>query len=292
MSTGIPNKTPSSSASPLPVVEFGRSADNLPVARLGDTAFAMVPAGEGRHFLAPGWRLSRVLAEWTRDDFYGHGGQVADEPAFRAMVAENAEHQREVAALGRQELSVRVNTPWGSSQGATLYAQGVIFHSTASHGGFQLAPDRNASIHPKLRSCSRFYEEDAEWAAVALGLPELFTSHERREAEDIIRNHWPDAWETIHGRALKAGESRERDRQIFERDHAGDWIVISAIRSDHRPGFAEVVARCGGRRGARAAERRFLVPVEEYRAGRFGFVIDVARHPVYDGPSSFAGWRG
>jgi hypothetical protein len=33
------------------------------------------------------------------------------------------------------------------------------------------------------------------------------------------------------------------------------------------------------------------VPVEEYEVGRFGFVIDVDRHPVYRGPSSFIGWQ-
>lgn len=291
MSTIIPIKA-SPASTPLPVVEFGRSADNLLVARVGDTAFAMLPTGDGRHFLATGWRLSRPLGEWTRSDFYGHCGQVADEAAFRALVADNAEDQREVAALGRQELIVRENTPWGASQGATHYAEGVLFHSTASHGGFQLTPGRNDSIHPALRKQSGFYEEDAEWAAVAQGLPELFTTRERREADETIRNHWPEAWETIHGRTLEPGESRERDRQIFARAHAEDWIVISAIRSDDRPGFTEVVATRGGKRDTRTAERRFLVPVEEYRAGPFGFVIDETRHLAYDGPSSFVGWKG
>ena len=40
-------------------------------------------------------------------------------------------------------------------------------------------------------------------------------------------------------------------------------------------------------------ERRFLVPSDEYtRRHRFGFVIDLTRHPEYHGPSSFVGWRG
>lgn len=284
--------TPSSPASRLPVVEFGRSADDLPVARVGDTAFAMLSNGGGRHFLATGWRLTRPLEEWTRRDFFGHCGLVVDEAAFRALVKENAEHQREVAALGRREVIVQVNTPWGPSQGATLYAEGVLFHSTASHGGFQLTPRRNCCIHPALCRPKGFYEEDAEWAAVAQGLPDLFTTRERRQADETIRNHWPEAWERIHGRTLGPGDSRERDRQIFERTHAEDWIVIAAVRSRHRHGFTEVVATRGGTRDDRARERRFLVPVEEYQAGPFGFVIDEARHPAYDGPSSFVGYRG
>ncbi len=38
-------------------------------------------------------------------------------------------------------------------------------------------------------------------------------------------------------------------------------------------------------------ERRFLVPSEDYGVGRFGFVVDEARHQVYGGPSDFIGWR-
>ncbi len=34
--------------------------------------------------------------------------------------------------------------------------------------------------------------------------------------------------------------------------------------------------QCGG-------ERRFLVAAEEYEIGRFGFVIDLARHAAYYG---------
>lgn len=291
MSTTVPIEMSGASAHP-PMVEFGRSADDLPVARVGDTAFAMLPTGDGRHFLATGWRLTRPLEEWTRRDFFGHCGLVVDEAAFRALVNDNAEHQREVAALGRREVIVQVNTPWGPSQGATLFAEGVMFHSTASHGGFHLTPRRNCSIHPALNRPKGFYEEDAEWAAVAQGLPELFTTRERRQADETIRHHWPEAWERIHGRLLEPGESRERDRQIFERRHAEDWIVIAAVRSDHRRGFTEVVATRGGKRDERVGERRFLVPAEEYQPGPFGFVIDESRHPLYDGPSSFVGFRG
>ena len=262
----------------LPVVEFGRSADGLLVARVGDTAFAMVPTRQGRHFLATGLRLSLSLETWRRDDFYGHSGDVADEAAFRALVAENAEHQRERAALGRREVGSRVHTPWGASQGATIYGEGVLCHTTAGHGGFELAPEQNDRVHLLLRSSSGFYEEDAEWAAVAQALPELFTGYERRLADEALRNHWPEAWEAIHGRSLQPGESREQDRQIFECQHAGDWIAISAVISDRCPGFVETTATPGGQRGSGVDRRRFLIPSAEYEPGLFGFVIDPTRH--------------
>lgn len=166
-----------------------------------------------------------------------------------------------------------------------------MFHSTSGHGGFHLSAARNAKVHTMLRDAGGWYEEDAAWAAVATAWPDLFTGLERRQAEETMRHSWPDAWEAIHGRGLRPGESRARDAEAFARLHVNDWVVISAIYSDHHPGFTEVVATRGGRRDPAAEERRFLVPSADYKVGPFGFVIDEARHAVYDGPSSFIGWR-
>jgi hypothetical protein len=288
MNTAVSSRTPAS----FPVPEFGRSADGLTVARIGDAAYAMIPTADGRLYLGSGWRLSKPLSDWKRSDFYGHGGDVADEAAFRALVQEQAEHLGEKAALGRQEFRAHASTPWGPSQGTVRYGEGVVFHSTSGHGGFHLTADRNAEVHTLLRATGGWYEEDAAWAAVATAWPDLFTGLERRQAEETLRHSWPDAWEAIHGRALKAGESRTRDGEAFARDHASDWVVISAIYSDQHRGFTEVIATRGGRRDPKSEERRFLVPSGDYKVGAFGFVIDEARHAVYDGPSSFIGWRG
>ncbi|MGQ0566184.1 MAG: DUF7007 domain-containing protein [Gemmobacter sp.] len=288
MNTAVPPRAPAA----VPVPEYGRSADGLAVARIGDAAFALIPMADGRHFLGSRWRLTKPLSDWKRSDFYGHGGDVADEAAFRAVVQEQAEHQDEKASLDRQEFRAHANTPWGPSQGAVRYGEGVVFHSTSGHGGFHLSADRNSRVHPLLREAGGWYEEDAAWAAVATAWPDLFTKLERRQAEETLRDNWPDAWEAIHGRALQPGESRKRDAQAFAQDHAEDWVAISAIHSDNHPGFTEVVATRGGRRDPQSEERRFLVPSGDYKIGRFGFVVDEARHAVYDGPSSFIAWRG
>ncbi|RFB76639.1 DUF7007 domain-containing protein [Methylovirgula sp. 4M-Z18] len=268
----------------FPPVEFGRSAEDFPVARVGDTAFAMLPGRDGKHFLASGWRIGRPLNEWRRSDFYGHSGELADEAAFRARIAENAEHQCEKKALGRREIHSRARTPWGTSQGASVYAEGVECHSTASHGGFKLSAPRNRKVHPLLRSPGGWYEEDGAWAIVAITFPQLFTSFERRCAERSIKDWWPDAWEAIFSTILDPGESHTKDQRAFEAAHADDWIVISALASDRHKGFVECVAMSGGRRGPGVEERRFLVPSDEYEAGRFGFVIDPDRHAVFDRP--------
>lgn len=283
--------SPSITTPAMPGVEFGRSADGLLVARVGDNAFAIVPGRNGGRFLSTAWRLSRPIAEWTRADFYGLSGILADEQAFRAHIAQHALHQQQRAALGRDQIQSRAYTPWGPTQGATLYAEGILFHSTAGHGGFQLSAEHNARVHPSLRAADGFYEEDCDWAAVAQAFPELFTDYERSAAQDTIRNWHPDAWEAIHGTTLEPGQSREKDRRAFEERHAADWIVVSAIHSDQVSGFTEVVATIGGKRSAGVVSRRFLVPRDEYGidGNRFGFVIDEARHRPYDGPSSFVG---
>jgi len=275
-----------------PGVSFGRTADDLLAALVCEHAFAMVPARDGRHYLVTGWRIRGPMSEWTRDDFYGHSGDLADEAAFRAKVLEQAEHSQEKIALGRREERSMANTPWGPSQGATVYAEGVVFHSTAGHGGFLLSPERNSKVHPALRVTGGAYEEDEVWAIVAFTFPHLFTSFEGRCAAKTMQDSFPDAWEAITGTVLQPGESRKKDERAFHANHADDWIVVSAITSDHAKGFVEVIATPGGRHGPGTEQRRFLVPSAEYEIGRFGFVIDPERHAVYGGPSSFVGWQG
>lgn len=273
-------------------VEFGRSADGLPVSRVGDLVFAMMPTRNGQFVMSSAWRVSRPLADLTRDDFYSHHGRVEDEPAFHARMFEQAEHNRELDRLARRSARIHCNTPWGPSQGATIYAEGVASHTTAGHGGFKLSAERNGRVHSTLCRDSGFYEEDAEWAIVALTFPDLFTVFERKCADRTIRDCLPESWESIFGRLLAPGESMEKDRRAFEQQHANDWVVISALRSDHHPGMTEVIATRGGRRDHGVEERRFLVPSADYEVGRFGFAIDETRHAAFDGPSSFASWTG
>lgn len=274
-----------------PEVEFGLSAEGFPVARVGESALAILPAQDGRHYLATGWRLARPLAAWRRADLHGHAGSLENEAAFRKKVLEHAEHQREKRALGRREVHSRAQTPWGISQGVTVYAEGIESYSTAMHGGFKLSAKRNGQVHPLLRATDGWYEEDCAWAIVAITFPDLFTCFERRCAERSVKDSWPEAWEEISGAVLGPGESYEKDRRAFQAAHAEDWIVVSAITSDQHQGLIECVATPGGRRGAGTEERRFLVAADEYAVGRFGFVIDPSRHAVYGGPSSFLGWQ-
>lgn len=291
MSTSI-NPDNSASTPDTSGVEFSRTADDLAVARIDDLVLAMVPTSDGFAYMASGFAVTRPLEQLTRVDFLGHDGRIADEVAFRARVLETARHKRELATLKRVQTRISASTPWGGSQMALIYAEGIVAHSTAGHGGFHLSPERNDKIHLALRKEVPWYEEDAEWAIVAISFPDLFTAYERSTADKTIRNTWPAAWEEINGRSLVEGESWAKDRAAFDAAHVADFVVTSAIRSDHHLGMTEVVAVVGGGRVRDGDERRFLVPCDEYTArGRFGFVIDPDRHQPYDGPSSFVSWR-
>ncbi|MGO8059866.1 hypothetical protein ACC716_16910 [Rhizobium johnstonii] len=202
---------------------------------------------------------------------------------------EKAAHETELQALNRPAIQAGASTPWGMAQLSRQYADGIVLHSTASHGGFHLAENANAIIHALYRNDTEFYEEDCEWAKVAHAFPQLFTAYERRLADRTLRDTYPDAYERVMSVTLKDGQSHIRDRQEFEKRHRNDWVVIAALNSDHKPGFVECIATLGGIRGE-TGERRFLVPRSDYTIGRHGFVIDPQKHQPYDGPSSFVTW--
>jgi hypothetical protein len=264
-----------SSAEPI-IAIVGRSAEGDLAARVDDVCYIAIPADSGFR-IATGWRLRHPIEEWTRSDVYGAATTVADEAGFRAHIDEAVEHRRQLRALSRRSGSERVSTPWGLSQTSEVYVEGIIFHSTASHGGIKLDRTRNAAMPTALRVVGGWYEEDAEWAKVAAGFPDLFTDYERAHADRTLREYFPECWEALHGRALEPGESYAKDRLRFHEIHARDWVVISAIRSTAHSGFVECVAALGGNRDS-ADLRGFLVPADEYRSGPHGFVIDQTRH--------------
>ncbi len=208
-------------------------------------------------------------------DHRADSGHTDDEDGFRTHVAELAAHRQERAVLNRREAPGGAATPWGVAQSATVYADGVVFHATASHGGFKIDETANAKVPLAYRNADGWYEEDCEWANVAAAFPQLFTAYERRCAS----------------RTLRGGDTRAKDARLFAEIHAADWIVISAIHSENRPGYVECEATLGGSWSNDREKRRFVVMRDEYRCGTHGFVIDPARHEAYDGPSSFIGWR-
>ena len=170
-----------------------------------------------------------------------------------------------------------IATPWGPSQSATRYDDGVMFHTTSSHGGFKLDSIRNHAMPTALRLADGWYEEDGEWARVATAFPQLFSKEEWDMADRILRDWLPDVWESLYGRRLTAAESFTRDRDHFKAANARNWVVISASRSTSHPGQVEALASIGGSRD-RGERCIFLVACDDYVPGRHGFVIDPEKH--------------
>lgn len=87
-------------------------------------------------------------------------------------------------------------SPWGAIDLIEQLGRGVFCVSTASHGGIYLAPDRRAHMPASLvaldapggRGRARaagWYEEDCDWARVALAFPDLFPTAARQSAIKI-----------------------------------------------------------------------------------------------------------
>ena len=182
-------------------------------------------------------------------------------------------------------------TPWGRADHEHVYAEGIVFYGTPSHGGFKLDRERNAKVHPALREGGGWYEEDCAWAKVAYTFPDVFPETERDSAVRTLKEWYPNEYEIVTGTILAPGESHVKDERCFLMEHAGDWVVIAAIISSQPQGMVECVATLGGARDG-SKERRYLVPDGEYQQrGPFGFVIDEDRLAPYTGSSSFASFR-
>ncbi len=81
-------------------------------------------------------------------------------------------------------------TPWGHADIIHPVADGVVFVSTPSHGGYWLSDDRLAKIpnHWRLAryrpsSDSPWFEEDCDWVLVALTFPGLFPAEAAEPAK-------------------------------------------------------------------------------------------------------------
>ena len=87
----------------------------------------------------------------------------------------------------QQTIPMPAHTPWGKPDEITPLADGIVWYSTPSHGGFWLSPKRMKEMRIELEAMSytgnQWFEEDVSWAAVALQWPELFNEEDRQRAE-------------------------------------------------------------------------------------------------------------
>lgn len=170
------------------------------------------------------------------------------------------------------------STPWGTSDHSKVYAKGIIFYGTPGHGGLHLSKTRQAEMPAALRldngkNGEGWYEEDCDWARVALAFPQHFSTQEAEGAESTLRSYFPESWEAHYGRELKPGESRAKDRVAFYAAHTQDFLVRAAW-GDWHENVPKGHVGLSARRKSDGAEAYFLVTKAEYDAPRdFDFII-------------------
>lgn len=151
----------------------------------------------------------------------------------------------------------KLETPWGQSQQASVVADGITKISTASHGGYRLSPERwiyFQSIFPDFKTFAGdcWFEEDQDWAMVALAFPNHFDEEQLFQAIRTVDFSLRisrtlgriDQWKAVkqwldsdpRGQALK-------DRaDLFQRRHKDDWEAGSMSSG---PGWIVAFTRLG-----------------------------------------------
>ena len=86
-------------------------------------------------------------------------------------------------------------SPWGAIDHVEHVAPGIVFVSTASHGGYYLTADHNVKVPLTWRGASfnrqgikGWYEEDCDWALVALTFPDLFPPAALLAAKQVFKS--------------------------------------------------------------------------------------------------------
>lgn len=275
------------------VIKIEKTSDGLAAARAGSIVYAIVARPDGTFDLVSNYGKEDI-SKMKRSDFYSFLGKVDGMDGFHAYVSDYLVHLEQAKKFGRYEMPSKTRTPWGQSQGATVFVEdGIYCHSTAGHGGFKVFAKLNREIPEVLRNEQGWYEEDCEYAKVIASLPAYFTDREVRLAKESLRNWFPDEYEAVTGETIPEGASFKKDERLFKERHAEDWVVIAAssIPDTH---MVNCHATIGGKRGGwengveiEVEEAQFHVPAEEYsKRSRHGFVIDLARHERVGEPAA------
>lgn len=88
-----------------------------------------------------------------------------------------------------------MQTPWGKAQTIDKIAEGITHVTTASHGGIHLSPKRQKQMPAKYRETfagGPWYEEDCDWARVAVTFPDCFTAAVVKAAKESLERWSPE----------------------------------------------------------------------------------------------------
>ena len=180
-----------------------------------------------------------------------------------------------------------MQTPWGKADSATVYADGIGWVGTPSHGGCKLDRKRNAMIPSYMRQAGGWYEEDCDWCIPFV----IFEAELKLCGDEFTQNtikngqhwhtfknwHWKE-YQTFTGTTIPEGESSCKDRDLFMAGNRNNWVAVSAIGIDN--GMVEVSATLGGIRATGIEMRIFHVAEAEYDSRKFSYVIPEGMTPI------------
>ena len=89
-------------------------------------------------------------------------------------------------------MSIPKSSPWGPVQHHHVIAEGIVRVHCAGHGGIILSETRFAQMPACFRNTfagGRAYEEDCDWACVAVVFPEHFSSGNVESAFHTLRSY-------------------------------------------------------------------------------------------------------
>jgi hypothetical protein len=141
---------------------------------------------------------------------------------------------------------------WGEIQGGEQTLPGIWLIHTASHGGFILSDSRQAEMPASLKLDGASYEEDVDYALVALAFEAEFTrlggadALMVRNAHDTVRNWHPDRYAAFTGKPVEPRYSHVLKLRDAYAARVGRDVVVAAFGSwaDWVPeGKTGVVAR-------------------------------------------------
>lgn len=103
-------------------------------------------------------------------------------------------------------------TPWGAPQSTEIVSDaGIVWYSTASHGGYKVDSKLNREIPEVFRDAQGWYEEDCEWSIVWIFLsahfnPGQFKAETFMQAQSTLTNWYPHKWQEYNGVAAAKSE--------------------------------------------------------------------------------------
>ena len=119
------------------------------------------------------------------------------------------------------------HTPWGATQHYSEIAPGISQLSTAGHGGLHLSTERQLQVPPALLietfAGLPWYEEDCDWALVALAFPDHFDGRSLHHAIGTVRSYHEKVKLDDYLQGHVTGQAAAKKAAVWFAEHKQQW---------------------------------------------------------------------